>query len=199
VSADEPVGRVRAEQDPRTQGRVAEGPVVEDQTGEDQDAPTTGPDLARAALAQAKARAKERGQGPRAARPRPVVRRTGPAGDVRDPQLLGAAIARLVTERGWQSTTSAARVVGEWDVLVGTEIADHCRPASLVAGELVLVAESSAWATQLRLLAPQLVRRLTEQVGPEVVTKLVVRGPAQPDWRHGPRRVQGRGPRDTYG
>ena len=163
-----------------------------------EDAPAlTGPDLARAALAKAKARAKERGEAPRTPRRRAAPRRSD--GDARDPVLFGAAIARLVTERGWESTTSAARVMGEWDVLVGPEIADHCRPASLLEGELVLVAESSAWATQLRLLAPQLVRRLTAQVGPGVVARVVVRGPAQPDWRRGPRRVQGRGPRDTYG
>nr|MDP9497055.1 DciA family protein [Actinomycetota bacterium] len=107
--------------------------------------------------------------------------------------------ARLVAERGWQETTAAARVVGEWDRLVGPEIADHCRPVSLVEGELVLVAESSAWATQLRLLSRQITARLTAAVGPGVVARVVVRGPAQPDWRRGPRRVQGRGPRDTYG
>ncbi len=66
--------------------------------------------------------------------------------------LFGAAIAKLVTDRGWESTTSAARVLGEWAELVGREIADHCQPTSLVEGELVLVAESSAWATQLRLM-----------------------------------------------
>ncbi len=157
----------------------------------------TGPDLARAALAAAKARARERGTAPRA------PRRAGPAprqaGDARDPMAFGAAIQRLVADRGWEATTSAARVVGEWDRLVGPEIADHCRPASLVDGELVLVAESSAWATQLRLLTRTLVRRLEEAVGPGVVSTIVVRGPAQPDWRHGPRRVRGRGPRDTYG
>lgn len=158
----------------------------------------TGPDLARAALAKAKARAKERGLAPRTARPR-APRRAEITGDARDPVLFGAAIARLVAERGWESTTSAARVMGEWDVLVGPEIAEHCRPASLLEGELVLVAESSAWATQLRLLAAPLLRRLTAQVGHGVVTRVVVRGPAQPDWRRGPRRVQGRGPRDTYG
>lgn len=158
----------------------------------------TGPDLARAALAQAKARAKERGVTPRTGRPRPAPRSRG-GDDARDPVLFGAAIARLVTDRGWESTTSAARVTGEWDTLVGPEIADHCRPASLLEGELVLVAESSAWATQLRLLAPTLVKRLTAQVGAGIVTRVVVRGPAQPDWRRGPRRVQGRGPRDTYG
>jgi predicted nucleic acid-binding Zn ribbon protein len=108
-------------------------------------------------------------------------------------------IDRLVVERGWQDTTAAARVLANWDQLVGAEVADHCRPASLQDGELVLVAESSAWATQLRLLDRTLRARLQERVGSGVVDRIVVRGPAQADWRKGPRRVRGRGPRDTYG
>lgn len=161
------------------------------------DEPASGPDLARAALARAKARAKEQGLAPRTGRPRRAAPRT--SGDARDPVLFGAAVRRLVTERGWEQTASAARVVGEWDRLVGPEIADHCRPVSLLEGELVLVAESSAWATQLRLLSRPLLGRLADAVGAGVVTTIVVRGPAQPDWRRGPRRVTGRGPRDTYG
>ncbi len=159
----------------------------------------SGPDLARAALAQAKARAKERGLRPRSGRVRRLPDRPGSGSDDRDPMLFGAAIQRLVAERGWEATTSAARVIGEWDQLVGSAVADHCRPASLSGGELVLVAESSAWATQLRLMTRMLVARLSAQVGAGVVDTVVVRGPSQPDWRRGPRRVQGRGPRDTYG
>lgn len=158
----------------------------------------TGPDLARAALTQAKARAREKGL-----TPRPSVRRRpaapGAGRDGRDPVLFGAAIRGLIADRGWERTTTQARVLGEWDRLVGPEIADHCRPVSLTGGELVLVAESSAWATQLRLMTRVLMTRLAEQVGPEVVTAVVVRGPVQVDWRKGPRRVKGRGPRDTYG
>lgn len=163
------------------------------------DAGLSGPDLARAALTQAKARARERGLAPRTPARRRPVERPGSGHDDRDPVLFGTAIARMVAERGWQTTTTAARVLGEWDRLVGPEIADHCTATSLVDGELLLVAESSAWATQLRLMARPLLERLAAQVGPEVVRRLVVHGPAQPDWRRGPRRVQGRGPRDTYG
>ncbi len=161
-----------------------------------------GPDLVRAALAQARARAAEKGLAPGRPRPRPAVRRdrrSGAGKDARDPMLFGDAVRRLVEERGWQETTTNASVLERWETLVGPELADHCRPVSLVEGELVLVAESSAWATQVRLLAGQLLKTLREAVGPGVVEKVVVRGPAQPDWRKGPRRVQGRGPRDTYG
>ena len=125
--------------------------------------------------------------------------RSGPAADARDPELLGAAVRRLVNDQGWEDTTAAAGVLTAWPSLVGSAIADHCRPESLVDGQLVLLAESSAWATQLRLLTRTLLATLREQTGEGVVRSIVVRGPSQPDWRRGPRRVQGRGPRDTYG
>lgn len=161
-----------------------------------------GPDLARSALAQARAAARAKGLSPGSPRARPRradPSRSGSGPDARDPVRFGDMISRLVAERGWEETTTAAGVLANWDRLVGSEIAEHCRPTSLQDGELILVAESSAWATQLRLLTRTLTARLTEQVGPGVVQTIVVRGPAQADWRKGPRRVQGRGPRDTYG
>ena len=161
-----------------------------------------GPDLARAALSRARAAARARGVSPgapRSGRRRADPTRSGSGPDGRDPVPFGTMIRRLVAERGWEETTSAAGVLANWDRLVGPEIADHCRPVSLTDGELVLVAESSAWATQLRLMTRTMTARLTERVGEGVVTSVVVRGPAQADWRKGPRRVQGRGPRDTYG
>jgi len=161
-----------------------------------------GPDLARAALARARAAARAKGISPGAPRTRarrPDGARSGSGPDGRDPVLFGTMIRRLVAERGWEETTTAAGVLANWDRLVGPDIADHCRPQSLTDGELVLVAESSAWATQLRLLTRTMSAKLAEQVGAGVVTSIVVRGPVQADWRKGPRRVQGRGPRDTYG
>lgn len=161
----------------------------------------TGPDLVRAALAQARAAAKAKGLAPgaprRRARPRASSSGSGPDG--RDPVLFGSMIRRVVDERGWAEQTSAARVTADWERLVGPAIAEHCRPASLVDGRLVLVAESSAWATQLSLLTRRMQATLDEQVGQGVVTAISVRGPVQADWRKGPRRVRGRGPRDTYG
>ena len=170
--------------------------------GTGEPASLSGPDLVRAALAQARAAARAKGLSPgspagRSRRSAP--QRSGSGPDARDPVRFGEMITRLVAERGWQDTTAAATVLANWDRLVGPEIAEHCRPVSLDGGELVLVAASSAWATQLRLMTRTMVARLAERVGAEVVTSIVVRGPAQADWRKGPRRVKGRGPRDTYG
>jgi predicted nucleic acid-binding Zn ribbon protein len=122
-----------------------------------------------------------------------------PPADVRDPQPLGAAVERLVAELGWQDQSAVAVLMADWAQIVGADLADHVTPVSFQEGELVLLAESTAWATQTRLLLPQLHRAVDERVGSGVVTAIRVRGPQAPAWGAGPRRVPGRGPRDTYG
>jgi predicted nucleic acid-binding Zn ribbon protein len=166
----------------------------------------TGPDLARRMLATARAEARSRGarmqRGSRTAgRGASRDRRTGTGAgpDPRDPQPFGAEIRRLLDDRGWNDTAKVARVMGCWDSLVGADLASHCRPQSLLDGELVLVAESTAWATQVRLLSRSLVERLNRELGAGVVRRVRVQGPTTPSWTKGPRRVVGRGPRDTYG
>lgn len=88
---------------------------------------------------------------------------------------------------------------GRWRTLVGEDIAEHTKPVALQDGELTVQAASTAWATQLRLLQRQILKRISDGVGRDVVRRIKVQGPAAPSWRYGPRHVQGRGPRDTYG
>jgi predicted nucleic acid-binding Zn ribbon protein len=124
---------------------------------------------------------------------------SGPGPDPRDPQLFGDVLARLMKARGWEKPKAEATVFGAWERVVGPEIAKHSRPVKLDDGVLTVEAESTAWATQLRLLAASLLRNIGTEVGHNVVKKLNIHGPAAPSWNRGPRRVQGRGPRDTYG
>jgi predicted nucleic acid-binding Zn ribbon protein len=120
--------------------------------------------------------------------------------DDRDPQLLGGEVSRLVEERGWELDLRMRGVFARWPELVGEQVADHCAPETFVEGKLVVRATSTAWATQLRLLAPTLVRRLNEELGHGTVTVIDVLGPHGPTWKKGPRSARdGRGPRDTYG
>jgi predicted nucleic acid-binding Zn ribbon protein len=118
----------------------------------------------------------------------------------REPVGFGAAIARLLAERGWKEQAADASVLARWDVIVGPDIASHCTPVSLRDGVLELEAESTAWATQLRMLSRQLLATLRKELGRDVVQRIVVRGPSAPSWKHGPLHAPGgRGPRDTYG
>ncbi len=125
---------------------------------------------------------------------------SGAGPDPRDPQRVGALLAGYLDERGWDQPLAQARVFTEWAALVGADVAAHSEPQALAEGELRIAAESTAWATQLRLLSATLLARLAAELGPEVVTKLRITGPSAPSWKHGNRSVRGaRGPRDTYG
>ena len=124
--------------------------------------------------------------------------------DDRDPQLLDATVGRLIAEQGWSSDIRVHGVFSRWDTIVGREVAQHCTPESFeqtdTGGRLVVRTDSTAWATQMRLLAPTVVRRLNEELGEATVTLIDVNGPHGPSWKRGLRSVRdGRGPRDTYG
>jgi predicted nucleic acid-binding Zn ribbon protein len=125
---------------------------------------------------------------------------TGAHPDDRDPQLLDATLGRLVADHGWALDLRVQGVFGRWAELVGDEVAQHCTPETFDEGRLVVRTDSTAWATQLRLLAPTVVRRLNEELGHGTVAVIEVLGPHLPTWKKGPRSVRdGRGPRDTYG
>ncbi|MFD0316143.1 DUF721 domain-containing protein [Streptomyces flavalbus] len=163
----------------------------------------SGVDLARVALRAAREQARARGD---AVRQRKQARRgglrSGARADGRDPMALGSAINRLITERGWEAPAAVGGVMGRWPQIVGEDVAKHCVPERYDEDERVLVVrcDSTAWATNLRLLAPTLVARLNEDLGHGAVRQIKVLGPGGPARRYGPLRAPGStGPGDTYG
>jgi len=165
-----------------------------------------GSDLARAALQAAR----EAANTPEAKKKKQVKRGLGAGSrrrrrwsaagaDERDPQPLGRLVGRISADRGWTAQLSTGELFGRWSAIVGVDVAEHAQPIELKDGELTVQADSTAWATQLRLLQKALLIKIAAGVGHDVVKRLKVLGPSAPSWRYGPRHVRGRGPRDTYG
>lgn len=167
-----------------------------------------GIDLVRRTLEEARAAARAQGKDAGRGRAVPAGPRrvagqrrswSGPGPDVRDPQPLGRLARDLAKKRGWSAHVAEGTVLGHWASVVGHQIADHATPTSLQDGVLSIAAESTAWATQLRMMQGQLLAKIAAAVGNGVVTSLKITGPIAPSWRKGPRHIPGRGPRDTYG
>ena len=196
---EEPAG---GEGQPAEEGRSGQLPEQASTTEDlpDQEDPDS---AARVALARAREAARAKGMATTRRKPRrradDVYLPSAPE-SARDPAPLGDAVQALARQLGWRQPLSIGGVVGRWREVVGDQIADHCVPETFEDGVLVVRTDSTAWATQIRLLTPQLDRRLAEEVGEGVVTSIKVLGPGGPSWSRGTRRVQGgRGPRDTYG
>ncbi len=162
---------------------------------------------AAAALARARAAARNRGLRPGTAPGRSrEARRRGEAvyssshQDGRDPVPLGDQLDRLVVDRGWRDDVAVGAVIARWSATVGAEVAQHVVPRTFEDGVLTVQADSTAWATNLRLLSDSILARISAEAGEGVVTELQVLNPSAPSWRRGRRSAPGgRGPRDTYG
>ena len=136
--------------------------------------PLRGVELARQALAKARAEAKARGAAPQGQDRKPqrsLVRSRG------EPQQFGDAIRAWLIEHGWQEQVAIGGIFGRWSRIVGERLAEHVRPCSYADGELVVAVDSPAWATQIRAMAPQLVRKLNEELGHGAVRVIKVNGP----------------------
>lgn len=117
-----------------------------------------------------------------------------------DLEPLGDVVGQMASNLGWQGRISLHVLQTRWAQLAGDINATHSQPVALDDGVLTVRADSSTWASALRLFAPQLLAKLNEAVGDGVITRINVTGPTAPSWKHGRRAVRdGRGPRDTYG
>lgn len=119
--------------------------------------------------------------------------------DLRDPKLLGEALNTLIRSRGWTAPVAVGSVISRWDQLVGDAIAEHCRPETFEDGVVTVNCDSTAWATNLKLMKPKIMDVFEKELGKGIVTEIHIQGPQAPSWKKGRYSVRGRGPRDTYG
>lgn len=117
-----------------------------------------------------------------------------------DPSTIADLLGQVVSNQGWTDKLDDQRIFTEWSTIVGAEVAQHAQIEGFEDAVVHVRASSTAWATQLRMLAPRVVAKLNEALGDGTVTRIDVRGPQAPSWKNGPRSIRGaRGPRDTYG
>lgn len=155
-------------------------------------------DLARSLLAAARRRSNRFKRENEERSAKKISEKTTSNENYQGPELINDSIAELISERGWRERMKDSDLFLKWAELIGSEIADHVQVISFAQGVLTLSAESTAWATQLRLIDRQIVTALAN--GGFEVSELVIKGPNAPTWRKGGWSVKGgRGPRDTYG
>lgn len=117
----------------------------------------------------------------------------------RDPRGLGDVLDAVSTRMGWTEALAKSDLLLDWATIVGAETAAHSTPVSIEEGTLVVRCDSTAWATQLRLMRTQITTRIVLEYPDAGVTGVRFEGPNAPSWKRGMRTIPGRGPRDTYG
>ncbi|MFM9151472.1 MAG: DUF721 domain-containing protein [Candidatus Planktophila sp.] len=126
----------------------------------------------------------------------PIERSSSPG----DPTLISEVLTDLVADRQWESGLAEGNLFAQWEKIVGSDIATHTTPISILDGVLLIQCSSTAWATQLQAIHDQLVTTISSSAPGALVESLRFTGPTGPSWKRGIRTIRGaRGPRDTYG
>lgn len=124
---------------------------------------------------------------------------TKPFGTGRDPRGIAEVMDALTRRLGWNSPLARSELLASWTELVGEETAAHSSPVGIEEGALTVSCDSTAWATQLRLMRSQIITRIAQRFPDAGIESIRFDGPGVPSWKKGPRSIPGRGPRDTYG
>jgi len=128
---------------------------------------------------------------------KPIQERTNTPGD---PTLISEVISDLINQRDWHLGIAEGTLFTTWSEIVGKEIAAHATPISILDGVLTVQTSSTAWSTQLSLVANDLLATIQKSPSGALVDSLVFFGPQAPNWKKGIRTIRGaRGARDTYG
>ncbi|MFF1298102.1 MULTISPECIES: DciA family protein [unclassified Streptomyces] len=142
----------------------------------------SGVDMARAALAQARAAAKTRPTEPKRKPRRSASASSRHAGD---PMGLGAAISRMMNDRGWEAPEPGGSIIDQWPTiapeLAGKVVAERFEHDT---GILHLRPASPAYATQLRLYREKTLHRIQERTGSRAVRDLRILAPGTAPGAH---------------
>jgi predicted nucleic acid-binding Zn ribbon protein len=122
-----------------------------------------------------------------------------PYGVGRDPRGINDILDGLTSRLGWNSSLAKADLLASWADLAGAETALHSEPVGIEDGVLVVRCDSTAWATQLRLMRGQITTSIAQRFPDAGIESVKFDGPNAPSWKRGTRSIPGRGPRDTYG
>ncbi|TDU67094.1 DUF721 domain-containing protein [Streptomyces sp. KS 21] len=128
-------------------------------------APASGVDLARQALAAARAAARQRGDRPSGSR-KAHRARTSRQPDGREPIGFAALLANLVTDRAWELPSAGGSLVDDWPT-IATDLTGHVALAGYdpATGELAVRPVSSPYATAVRLRTRQLIDAANQVMG----------------------------------
>ncbi|HUF33668.1 MAG TPA: DUF721 domain-containing protein [Acidimicrobiales bacterium] len=91
------------------------------------------------------------------------------------PRSVADSLDRVAASLGVPRASTLTTVFSAWPELVGASVAERATPRRLEGTVLHVSVEEPAWATQLRWLEADLLRRLEEVVGPGAVTAIEVR------------------------
>lgn len=88
---------------------------------------------------------------------------------------LAVSLKSIASRLGSAAPDDVASVFSLWPEVVGEQVGSHARPQAIVDGSLQVEVDDQRWATQLKWLAPDIVRKLNAEIGRDVLKAIELR------------------------
>lgn len=92
-----------------------------------------------------------------------------------NPQPLGELLEDVIERLGVQEKVDEARVVDAWDAVAGDQVRKVTESAWMKGGTLYVKIASAAWRQELHMNRRAWRQRINDELGKEVVEKMVFR------------------------
>lgn len=90
-------------------------------------------------------------------------------------QTIGAAISEWLRANGLDRKVKEHSVAGYWEEVVGEAFARHATVERVENGRLFVSVQSAAWRTELMLRRTEILGRLNERLGADILKEIIVR------------------------
>lgn len=88
---------------------------------------------------------------------------------------VSVILKRILESRGLGNSLSEYRILNQWQDAVGAVIAHHAQPQAMYGKKLTLTVDSTAWMQQLSLLKPEIIERVNNHYGGEVILDITLK------------------------
>lgn len=85
-------------------------------------------------------------------------------GEFVEPKRLADSLGEFTHRLGLARPDALTVIFGRWEEVVGPSLAAHVRPIGLRDGVLFVEVDESGWATQLRYLGDDVIKRVNEHI-----------------------------------
>jgi predicted nucleic acid-binding Zn ribbon protein len=90
----------------------------------------------------------------------------------RDPTTVKGSLDKLAATLGLTDIASIQALFVDWEEIVGSQLAAHCKPKRLSEGVLTVEASDQQWATELQWMTSLLIERCCEALGDGAVRQV---------------------------
>jgi len=90
-------------------------------------------------------------------------------------QTVKSLLNQLIETKGWEEKLDEAKLPEIWLEVAGEKISKYAKTGKFEDGVLTILTESSTWRSELKLRTDEIIKKLNDKLGKEVIKSLKIK------------------------